>query len=279
MVVAALGLAGAQAAPVGLASPVAAGALAAAGTTGGTALIVTLMKSKLSLGIVVGAAVVAALAWQQRSLVRLTEENTALRSQLVAAATPVVSTPLAPTADSHTVSRLQEQQDELLRLRGEVAQLRRASEASTATTEPKLNPAALAIQMREAQARSTKIMGTMKSLWLAASVFATDITEHFPRKFDDIRSELRLSADGTLPGGLPLEMFEFFPLHERLVEDSEEQMILFREKLPRRLPDGTWECIYCLIDGSAHRVNRAHGNFSDFELERTATAANAPKAK
>ena len=75
-------------------------------------------------------------------------------------------------------------------------------------------------------------MGTMKSLWLAASVFATEITEHFPRKFDDIRSELRLSADGTLPGGLPLEMFEFFPLHERLVEDSEEQMILFREKLP-----------------------------------------------
>lgn len=49
--------------------------------------------------------------------------------------------------------------------------------------------------------------------------------------------------------------------------------------LPRRLPDGTWECIYCLIDGSAHRVNRAHGNFSDFELERTATAANAPKAR
>lgn len=50
---------------------------------------------KLTLGIVVGAAFVAALAWQQRSLVRLTEENTALRSQLVAAATPVVSTPLA----------------------------------------------------------------------------------------------------------------------------------------------------------------------------------------
>lgn len=50
---------------------------------------------KLTLGIVVGAAFVAALAWQQRSLVRLREENTALRSQLVAAATPVVSTPLA----------------------------------------------------------------------------------------------------------------------------------------------------------------------------------------
>jgi hypothetical protein len=47
---------------------------------------------KLSLGIVVGAAFVAALVWQQRSVVRLTEENAALRSQLVAAATPVVST-------------------------------------------------------------------------------------------------------------------------------------------------------------------------------------------
>ena len=61
-------------------------------------------------------------------------------------------------------------------------------------------------------------------------------------------------------------MFEFFPLHERLVSESEEQMILFREKVPRRLADGTWECIYCLIDGSVHRINRAHGNFSDFEL-------------
>lgn len=276
MVVAALGFAGAQAAPLAFAGPVAAGALAAAGTASGTAAIVLLMKTKLTVGIVGAAAFAGWIVWQQRSLVQLTEENAALRSQLVAASAPVQSTAVAPTVDSDNLTRLREQQDELLRLRGEVAQLRRASAASTATNEPKLNTAALAIQMREAQARSTQIMGTMKSLWLAASVFATDITEHFPRKFDDIRSELRLSADGTLPGGLPLEMFEFFPLHERLVGDSEEQMILFREKLPRQLPDGTWECIYCLIDGSAHRVNRAHGNFSDFEREGTATAANRP---
>jgi len=33
-------------------------------------------------------------------------------------------------------------------------------------------------------------MGTMKSLGLAARVFATDITERLPTQFDDIRSEL-----------------------------------------------------------------------------------------
>jgi len=56
MVAAALGVAGAPAAPPGLAGTVAAGAITAAGTAGAGAPLALLMKSKLTLGIVGGAA-------------------------------------------------------------------------------------------------------------------------------------------------------------------------------------------------------------------------------
>jgi RNA polymerase sigma factor (sigma-70 family) len=276
---AALGLAGAEAAPAGLAGGLTAAALAAAGTAGGTGATLLLMKTKLTLGIVGGAAVIAALTWQQHNLTGLTEENSALRRQLAANSAP----PPPPRATNATEadSANQEQQEELLRLRGEVAQLRRTARPSVATTQ--ITPAAsaasvdaLATQMLVAQATSTKIINAMKNLGLAARVFATDNADRFPTTFEDMKNEMGLSFEGNLPGGVPAELFEFFP-HERVISEVEPQMILFREKAARHLPDGTWERVYCLADGSVQRISRADGNFDEFEREGTGTPANAPK--
>jgi RNA polymerase sigma factor (sigma-70 family) len=278
---AALGLAGAEAAPIGVASGIGAAALATAGTAGGTGATLLLMKAKLTLGIVGGAAVIAALTWQQHNLTRLTEENSALRGQLAASAAtpppPATNTP----ADPETLARLREQQEELLLLRGEVAQLRRtppqpAAKSSAAPAAAAADIDAQATQMLIAQATSTKIINAMKNLSLAARVFATDHQDRFPATFDDMKNEMGLTPEGNLPGGVPAELFEFFP-QERDISDGHPQMILFREKAARHLPNGTWERIYCMADGSVQRINRADGNFDEFETIGTATAANAPK--
>jgi hypothetical protein len=43
------------------------------------------------------------------------------------------------------------------------------------------------------------------------------------------------------------------------------------------MPDGTWQRIYCLADGSVQVRNGPTDDFSAFEREGTGTAANAPR--
>lgn len=281
LVVAALGYAGAQAAPLGLAGTVAAGALAAAGTAGGMATLVLLMKSKLTLGLVGGAALVAALAWQQRNLNRLTDENSALRSQMTAAA-PAPSAAVSDKTDAETLARLREQQDELLRLRGEVAHLRRTTPPANSASSTVSAPAskeidALATQMLIAQVTRDKVIAAMKHLGLAARVFATDNAGRYPTTFEEMKNEMGLTPDGNLPGAVPAELFEFFP-QERDISDGHPQIILFHEKAARHLPDGTWERVYCMADGSVQRINRADGDFSEIE-QISVMVAKALKTK
>ena len=124
-IVAAITLAGAQAAPAGLATNIACTMLAGASTVTGATSILLFMKSKLALGIVGGAVLTTALVWQQRNISRLVDENAALRQQAmavradgptVASTNPVISEKSAGQSDEHA---------ELLRLRGEVARLNR----------------------------------------------------------------------------------------------------------------------------------------------------------
>lgn len=202
---------------------------------------------------------------------------------MVATSTAPPRLPTTNPTEVGALARLEAQQEELLRLRGEVAQLRLASRQPTANaaTAPKLTPEdidALATEKLVAEATATKIIDAMKKLGVAARIFALDNQDRLPTTFEEFESVLAgfPSADDILRGGALRELLEFFPNHERAISEAEPQMILFQEKKPRRLPNGTWECIYCLIDGSVLRINRPKGDFSEFELPRTATPANAP---
>jgi len=147
LVAAALGSAGTQAAPTGLAVAVAGGALAGVGATAAATSLLFVVKSKLVFGLVVGAAGVTSLVWQQRNVNRLGHENAALREQLAALPAPAPAT--VPTA-VEGLARLRGEHEELLRLRGQVAQLRqRTNEASapdtcTASVKPEGQAAAYA---------------------------------------------------------------------------------------------------------------------------------------
>ena len=116
-----------QAAPAGLTATLASTSFAASVSAGGTALtlikLMTMTKLKTGLAsAVVIAAVSTPLVMQYQSAARLREENNALRSQLQTVAAPLTAAATPVIADQPDDS---EQYRELLRLRGEVGQLRR----------------------------------------------------------------------------------------------------------------------------------------------------------
>jgi len=287
IVAAALGVAGTQAAPAGLAGVIATASLAGAGAAAwGIFSVVTLMKSKLALGIVGAAIVATTLALQQRSITRLADENAGLRQQ---AAAPPVPAATPATADVAELSRLRGEHAELLRLRGEVSQLRKVGPTAANDLSKRLQSAetraaqaeaeaALVVAMQRAQAYTTDVVNAGKNLGLAARIFSTDNKDRLPTTFAEMRNEMNLSGDGTYPGGISPDLFEFFP-HERVISEVEPYLILFREKQARQLPDGKWERIYTYADGSVQIRHSTGGDFSQIERQGTGTAANAPKRR
>ncbi len=288
VVAAALDLAGTQMAPVGLAATVATGALAGAGSAAGTGAILLFMKSKLTLGIVGGAALIAALTWQQRNVTRLADENAALRQQAAALTTTVEAGARLADTEAKELVRLRGELAELLQLRGEVARLRRAASPATgndtaagrqaAESQAGRDEASVANDraMPVALATSAKIGNWAKRLALAARIFATDHQERFPTNFDEMLKGTDVITDSTDPRSISTELFEFLP-HERVIDERDSQMILLREKQARWMPNGKWERYYTLVDGAVRRIIRADEDFSEFELAGTATPANAPK--
>ena len=285
IVAAALGVAGAQAAPVGLGGVIATAALAGVGTAAwGTFSVVTFMKSKLALEIVGGAVVATTLVWQQHNITRLADENAALRQQATALPEPAAA---PATADIAELTRLRDEHAELLRMRGEVSRLRQSGPSGANDLSRRLQSAearasqaeaeaALVVAMQKSEAYTGAVINAGKNLGLAARIFATDHKDRLPTTFDEMRNEMNLRPDGTFSGGISPDQFEFFP-HERVISEAEPALILFREKAARQLPDGTWQRIYCLADGSVQTRHSADGDFSQIDREGTGTAANAPR--
>jgi RNA polymerase sigma factor (sigma-70 family) len=286
LVAAALVSAGTQAAPAGLTAIVTSAALSGAATAGwGTVSIITLMKSKIAVGILGGAVVATAFVWQQRNVDRIGEENSALRRQVAGLAAEVESRKTSPAAAADgELARLRDEHAELLRLRGEIARLRPAGETDLAkrlqSAEARAKQAQTKADYLESFARFSAHQGSVinasKILGLAARIFATDHQDRFPTTFDEMKNEMGLSAEGLLPGRISPDLFEFYA-HDRVVTLEEPELIFFREKSPRQTPDGEFERIYCLVDGSVQNVPSPKGDFSEFEKGRKATAANAPK--
>jgi len=248
--------------------------------------MVTFLKSKLQPGTVVGVVVATTLAWQKRSITRLADENAGLR-QLAGA--PPVPAAAPATADIAELTRLRGEHAELLRLRGEVSRLRQSGPSGANDLSRRLQSAearasraeaeaALVVAMQKSEAYTGAVINAGKILGLSARIFATDHKGGFPTTFDEMRNEMNLRPDGTFSGGVLPDQFEFFP-HERVISEAEPEMILFREKQARQLPDGKWERIYTYADGSVQIRHSTDGDFSQIERQGTGTAANAPKKR
>ncbi len=313
LVTAALSTAAAELAPAGAAAAVSAGALASAAPL----TFFVLMKTKLAIATLTAAVLGVPLVLELRQNRALTAELTALRARTVLAAPRMVA---VPGGDAAELARLREEHGELLRLRGEVTQLRRQPagggdtdlaqrlrevEARAADAEEALAPLKAA---SDATLKQILTQNAGKSLGLAARIYAKDHGGLLPTTFEQFSTEIaRLQADdkreraagkeeeriAMLAAGFQkvpkllmvdedaradeaLKAFEFFP-HEQVISERDADKILFREREPRRFLDGTWQRAYCFADGRPHTQSSPSGDFSGFEREHTATAANAPK--
>lgn len=247
----------------------------------------TLMKSKLLLGVVGTGVFAIALAVQRQEVKRLDVQAGALRDQVaILRAEADARKVTANTMSTSELIHLREEHAELLRLRGEVARLRSVGDPTIPIRLQQAEARAIQAEaavaqikaMNEARDYSNKIVNAMKYMGLAAKMYSVDHKGTFPKTFDEMRTELSgdMDTDGNFKGGVSLHQFEFHP-HERTISEEEPTMILFQEKSPRRLPDGTWQRIYCLADGSVQTKTLSQPDFSEFEREGKGAAANAPK--
>lgn len=184
-----------SAAPAGLAASVAGIALASStATAGASATLLKLMTiTKLKAGIAIAAAVTAPLAFQQQVKVKLRDENLALRQQLGQFA--------QLTAENQRLSKLlaqasaaDDRMSELLRLRGEVAMLRKlTNELATLREDGRRLRGALAKAApaetdpnaeTPERAYPTQRGRVAKILTMPLILYAHDNAEQFPASFD-----------------------------------------------------------------------------------------------
>jgi hypothetical protein len=166
----------------------------------------------------------------------------------------------------------------LAKLRTEVAALRTPELSSKLQWQGRLQAAQAALATAHAKSKQVedsidaqnltlKRVDDLKKLGLAARLWARDNGEQLPPTLRDMTNELGTNVDFETFVE-PYEMFQ----HARPVASTAStnlNLILFREKQPRRLPNGTWTRAYTLVDGSARQVSSVTGDFSDWERQHT----------
>jgi hypothetical protein len=128
-------------------------------------------------------------------------------------------------------------------------------------------PAASPDQFKQ---QSIEIANAMKQLGLAARIFAVDHNDVLPTTFDQMKAEL----PPQFGGGITLDQFEFMP-QSRPIAETEPELILFRERVPRQAPDGNWIRHYALVDGSVQQATGVTSDFSVWEVPHLAAPAGA----
>ena len=284
-----------QAAPVGLTAAITAASIGAVALTSSTPTIVlqfmASLKSKIAFAALLAASVATPLFIQQTAMSKLRVENEALHAQLAVPQTiPPSSQTSAP--DPNETSRVNSQETELLRLRGEVTRLRaeaaRRSERTTAqaAVRPSSRPAdtARGFEMYSGDVLGARHVDTIKMMKMvgialrrleqdpaiSAEVRAMPFSED-----NDLRTELKKSIS------LPDEEWNQFeilvPNLDILTQNkSDSGLIVARSKEPIQTPDGRWIRIYTRVDGSV--INLVHDSATkafDFgELENSTRASN-----
>jgi RNA polymerase sigma factor (sigma-70 family) len=286
LLLAALGVAGSQAAPAGIALAVTAGSISAA-LAGSTTLAgisitqaasaIASMKTSIMTTALVVAVVTAPIVYQEHQRSGLLAANAALAAQTVDLARwrELRAQNEARQAGQRELTRLRGDHDELARLRAEVAALRTPELSSKLQWQSRLQAAQgalTAVQARtkqveesiDAQNLTLKRVDELKRLGFAAMVWAKDNGGELPPTLRDMTNEIGTNIDFETF----VEPYEFFQ-HARPVTRTDPNLILFREKQPRRLPNGTWTRAYTLADGSVQQVSAANGDFSEWERQHT----------
>ena len=222
--------------------------------------------------VVVGAA--ALLVLKHQSQAALAEQNAALQQQLAqlqlddASLSNRLALAVAPAGGSAA------EHAELIQLRGEVGLLRRqAAESARLLAENQNRPAPVApanpAQTPEVspddlfQVKSFHTINALKQVGLAMRIFAGDNNDQYPTNFNQI---LNVLGTTNFPGNISLDALELVNIG--VANEKFPQMIASRERVPRQKPDGSWERIYLLADGSVQTQTSQDGNFDAYEKQQ-----------
>lgn len=279
-------------APTGLAMSVAAAALAGsvAAGSGASTIIKIMIMTKIKAGIL-GAVLVSGAAvplWvQHQAQMKIREENQALRQQIqqLSAENERLQKTQASAADTATP----EQERELLRLRGEVGNLRRqVAEAKQAQDRKPAAPSQAAAEARtpaeeeQYQACLAK-MNYAKDWMLAFFMYSEKNQGQAPTNFEQAASfmpaefkaaqEAPTNAESVAKFGLTPDKFEV--LYQGALQSikSPQSTIVIREKDAWQTTDGGWARAYGFADGHTEIHKAADGNFQPWETQRLVTAA------
>lgn len=271
-----------QAAPAALASSVTAIAVAGvpAGTAGvtGTGILTIMASTQLKTGIAVllaaGAVTIGLL--QQREIQRLRTQPTPVLAPSPGAPPPPSTASSAP--DPATA-------EELLRLRGEVARLRReVSESRSAPVRPRDpalpgSPVAQNVPARELDEafRALRLarMHYTKDLTLALQTYANAHNGQYPTSLEDASAEIEQVASSS-----PLDPSQFEVLFKGSMAElsNPSQAIILRERSvhPRRDGQPGFTRCYGFGDGHSEIRTSPDGNFDAWEQEHQPNLKPAP---
>jgi RNA polymerase sigma factor (sigma-70 family) len=266
---AALGAEAVTAAPAGLSANLAAVALSAGAA--GSGLTLTLFKTvamtKLKVGLAAAVAVAGLsipLLKQHQALAKLRQENSALRLQADglgrlaaenARLSNLLAQPTQPDAQSQT--------RELLKLRGEIGQLKRQLAEAPKTKPTTATVAASRDPMEVQKEIGIANMVYSKGWMLAFRLYADQNQGQFPTNFESAASflpeEIKNQTNYTT------DQFEI--LYQGSVDaiTNPASIIIIREKEPWQAYDGGWVRGYAFADGHSEIHRATDGNFEPWE--------------
>ena len=277
-----------KAAPAGMAGLLTKAALSGAAVKGGSIFtvlkLISMTKLKLyAVSAVIIAGVATPLFVQYRAQLKLRDAGAALQGQAeqlreLAAANQQLSNTLEQLKAAPSLAA--EQMHELLRLRGEVGQLRRQTNelaklakerpASQAKQDEPSHPPEYFQQLHLMAAGKES---DVKVLGLIFRLYASDHNDQFPTNFEALApyfEKQKLSLTGTND----IDLFYQGSLAELGTNADQSQIIVFRDRQTWAGPDGKSTRVYGMADGSVQTME-SEDNFQAWEAGHTFPQINA----
>ncbi len=278
--------------PPGLATTVASTVLASGFTTPFNFTLLIVMASspvKIAIALIAVGMVGGLFIHQHNTTERLQSEKSALEQRVAELTSQADSYRLAAEKNSEALAQGARQSAEVLRLRGEVSQLRRQQVPKPVTKVASVSPSDPVGQpTNEEAARAFGIrrMKESKTLMLGMILYAADHDERFPASLDATVEHLKTGAAGTGAAGadsdevlknLNINDFELMYQGAITTMGNPATGIVLREREAWRTPEGRWARAYGFGDGHSEVHVSDSPDDAEWEAAHGMVLQEAPK--
>jgi len=254
-----------HASPAGMAAAITTTVVGATVTATAVSTHIAIITMKITT-VVIGAATAATVTYLvlHHRANRLAAQNQTLMAQQ-AQATPAQNAAPAPASDkSNHDTTPQTDPNEVLRLRGQVGELRQQTN--------ELGQAQAATRSAQEKQISEQIKKNAGQMMLGVRLLMASSANKFI--LTNI-NQLKKAPPGAIHADINLDNFEIIPQPAPL-DETYPEVAVFRERTPRRTADGKWARVYGMVDGQAIEQISADGNFDAWEKQHLMPAQKTP---